>query len=337
MPSAAPDTPALPVPEEPTTRIPGAERGNLGWIGAADVAVLANRILPLTVLSRVAGWHGRFLHRVHPRQAAAIQANLEPFAGPGERADRLARRFQEEQQIRLLLLLVAPRLTTDELRALLPIQGIERLEHVFAGGRGKGGLLLLSHVHSMGGLLVVILLRRLGFDVGVALPSTRDTWEATRARRFVTKLLGPEATIIESLGGFPCQFNVRPIVRKLQAGTIVAQTGDGWHSASFVDAPFLGRILPFPTGVMSIARLTGVPVIPLFAAGPASRMEFVVEEPFHVGRSDGDLEGAVRRYAARLDQQVRAWPAAWEHWAIPNTLDTLAGWRDRPLQERYAV
>lgn len=337
MPSAAPDTPPLTVPEEPAPVIPGAELGNSRWIEPADVATLAHRILSLNALCRLAGWHGRLLYHMHPRQSASIRANLQPFAAPGESAATLARRFLEERQVRRLLLVLAPRLSTSELQALVPISGMNWLTRVAAEANGGGALLLLSHVHSIGGLLAIILLRRLGHDVRLALPSARDPWPASRARRLMARVFGPEESLSVLLGGFPCQFNVRPIVRALQAGAVVAQTGDGWHSASFVDAPFLGRMLPFPTGVMSLARLTGVPVIPLFAAGPASRMEFVIEEPFRVGRGASELEQAIRRYAARLDQHVRAWPAAWEHWAIPNTLDTLTGWRDRPLHERYGA
>jgi predicted LPLAT superfamily acyltransferase len=202
---------------------------------------------------------------------------------------------------------------------------------------GRGGTLLLSHLHSVGGFLAVIYLRKLGYDVRVALPTMRDPWSATRLRRLLWRVFGREDTVPELLGGFPCQFNIRPIVRALEEGAIVAQTGDGWHSASFVDAPFLGRVLPFPTGVMSVARTAGVPVVPMFATGRARRMMFVMEAPFEVSREPGALDGAVIGYAARLDSYVRARPETWEHWIIPRTLDTLAAWRERSLREKYDV
>lgn len=337
MPSGARESLPLTTPKGRGPVVPDLGPESQRWLGIEDAASLAHLVLSINTLCRLATWRGQVIHRLNLAHAEALRANLEPFAPPGESGGSLARQFLAGQQIRRLLLAIAPRLTTPELRALVPIRGLEWLEQHRAEGTGRGAILLVSHVHSVGGLLAVTLLRRIGYDVRVALPPAGDAWAVTRAGRMIDGLLGQKPTITEALGGFTCQFNVRPIVRHLEAGTIVAQTGDGWHSAGFVDAQFLGRTLPFPTGVLSVARLTGVPVLPLFAAGPARRMEFEIEAPFHVGRGDGELEEAVQRYAARLDRQVRAWPAAWEHWAIPNTLDTLAGWRDRPLHERYAV
>jgi hypothetical protein len=56
-----------------------------------------------------------------------------------------------------------------------------------------------------------------------------------------------------------------------------------------------------------------------------------------VSKEPGALEEAVARYAARLDGFVRARPETWEHWVIPDTLNTLATWRERPIRERYEV
>jgi hypothetical protein len=88
---------------------------------------------------------------------------------------------------------------------------------------------------------------------------------------------------------------------------------------------------------VSVARTAGVPVVPMFATGPARRMTFVMEAPFEVSREPGALDGAVIGYAARLDSYVRARPETWEHWIIPRTLDTLAAWRERSLREKYDV
>ena len=318
---------ARPRPDTGSAKVP--------WARVGDLAELGHRMLPLGALCRLSAWRGRLLYGLRRREAEALRKNLAPLARGNDDAATLARRFLEEQQIRRLLIILAPRLGTEELLRLLPLRGLENLERALAGG--SGAILLLSHLHSLGGLLAVVLLRRLGHDVRVAVPTLEDPWSTTRARRLLSRILGPEETLAQQIGGFPCQFNIRPIVRALKGGTAVAQTGDGWHSASFVDVQFLGRTLPFPTGMLSIARLTGVPVVPLFVTGPATRMEVLIEEPFQVARSEAALEEAVGRYAARLEELIRAWPAAWEHWATPDTLDTLASWRERPLRERYEV
>jgi lauroyl/myristoyl acyltransferase len=303
--------------------------------GAGDAAVLMHRAWSVSSLARLATAFGRWQYAIRRGEAAVVRENLVPWAASGESADVVARRFFEERAVRRLLLALTPRLSMSEFEAHLDVRGREHLESVARAGRG--GILLLSHLHSLGGFLAVIYLRKLGYDVRVALPTFRDPYSATRLRRLLWRTFGREETVPALLGGFPCQFNIRPIVRALEEGAIVAQTGDGWHSVSFVDAPFLGRVVPFPTGVISIARATGVPVLPAFATGPARRVTFVVEPPFLVGREPGALDRAVIAYAARLDAYVRARPETWEHWLIPRALDTLQAWRERPLRERYEV
>jgi lauroyl/myristoyl acyltransferase len=305
------------------------------WAGIGDAVVLLHRLVPAGVLCALARMHGRVGYYVRRRAAAAVRANVAPFVSPGESAATVARRFFEDFETRRLLLALAPRLPVAELRRWCTLRNVGHLEQAVETGRGA--LLLLSHLHSRGGLLAVIILRKLGHDVRTAMPTLHDPWSSTRLRRLMWALGGPEPTLTELLGGFPCQFNIRPIVKALGEGAVVMQTGDGWHSARFVDVPFLGRRVPFPTGMLSVAQTTGVPVVPVFGAGRATRMTFTLEEPFEVGRGPGALEAAVAHYAARLDLHVRAEPAAWEHWTLPNALDTLATWSDRPLRERYEV
>jgi lauroyl/myristoyl acyltransferase len=320
----------------PPPVIPGAaEPEPLRWAGVGDAAVLLHRLLPVRALTALSGAFGGVQYRARRAEAAVVRRNLVPWATNGESADRLARRFFEERQIRRLLLALGPRLSLDEMKRLIDVRGLEHLDAAARGGRGA--ILLLSHLHSLGGFVAVIMLRKLGYDVRVALPTMRDPWSATRLRRLLWAVFGREETVPQLIGGFPVQFNIRPIMRALGQGAIVAQTGDGWHSASFVDAPFLGRTIPFPTGVISVARSAGVPFLPMFATGPATRMEFVIDPPVAVGREPGALDDAVRGYAARLDEFVRARPATWEHWLVPNTLDVLATWRERSLREKYDI
>lgn len=335
MASAGAEPVAPPARPVPSPALPGGEATRLPWAGVGDAAVLLHRVLPPRALAALAVGFGRLQYAVRREEAAVVRDNLAPWAGAGESPEGLARRFFAERQVRRLLLALSPRLTADDLGRLLEVRHLEHLDEV--ARRGRGAFFLLSHLHSLGGFLAVIYLRKLGYDVRVALPTLRDPWSATRLRRLLWAVLGREETVPELLAGFPVQFNIRPIMRVLREGGIVAQTGDGWHSASFVDVPFLGRTVPFPTGVISVARSAGVPVVPAFGTGPAERMVFEIDPPMTVGKAPGALEEAVARYAARLDALVRAHPTAWEHWVIPQALATLEAWRERPLREKYEV
>jgi lauroyl/myristoyl acyltransferase len=327
MPSARVERPAA--AGAPATGNPA----RLPWAGIGDAAVLLHRLLPLRALCALARAYGWVRYHLRRREAEAVRANLTPFLVAGQSARTLGRWFSEDLQTRRLLLTLAPRLGREELRARCTFRNLEYLEEVARGG--GGAIALFSHIHSYGALFAVITLRSLGYDVRTALQTAWDPWSSTRLRRLMWALRGREATVTELMAGFACQFNIRPIVQVLKDGGIVMQTGDGWHSASFVEVPFLGRTLPFPTGMMSVARLTGAPVVPFFGGDRAARMTFTLEEPFRVGRGPGELEQAVARYAARLEAHIRANLAEWDHWSVPHALDTLAAWPDRPLREKY--
>ena len=99
---------------------------------------------------------------------------------------------------------------------------------------------------------------------------------------------------------------------------------------------FLGRTVPFTNGVMNIARRTGAAVVPLFVTGRPPSLRFVIEPAFTID-DDDELRGRVEAYASRLEGYLLERPETWQHFAVPETLSTLEGWEDRPLEERYEL
>ncbi len=306
-----------------------------------DILYLLYPILPLRWMFRLARLRGRLSYGLKKTARRVVRNNLAGALTNGRPADDLdvlTRKFFEDRQLRALLIMLAPRMSTQELASLFRIEGLEHLDR--AVERGRGVLLLGSHLHSVCMFLAIVLLRRRGYDIRVAMPTRRDPWSATRLRRYIDSL-SRTPSLREQLGAFYAQFNVRPIVSHLRSKRIVAQTGDGWHSAGFVDVDFLGRSLPFTTGVMSIARLTGCSIVPLFTVGdPPYGMSFIFEEPFTVEKTENthrDLQASVARYARMLERHLLDNISSWEHWGIEDTLNTLAEWPRRPLGRRYEI
>jgi lauroyl/myristoyl acyltransferase len=115
------------------------------------------------------------------------------------------------------------------------------------------------------------------------------------------------------------------------------QTGDGWHSAGFVEVDFMDCRLPFTTGMIRVAQVTGVPVVPLFIAGtPPDSLKFVVEESFTVGKTDA-VETKVAAYARRLEHYLLEHPECWALLDIPDLLQTWSNWPNRSLEERHRL
>jgi KDO2-lipid IV(A) lauroyltransferase len=304
----------------------------------ADVAYLAAPFLPMSWMYAVARAQGRLQHLLRRRERETLRANFSRYFGHGRspaEIDRMARRFFEYEQVRRVQLAVAPRLSLAQLSGMFPLEGLEHLDQAVA--RKKGAFLLGCHLNSISMFITIMMLRDRGYDIQVAMPQPDDPWVSSRLRRAFDRLSGGRS-LAERLGAFYCQFNIRPIVRRLALNVIVSQTGDGWHSARFVRVPFLGRELPFTTGVMSVAQMTGAMVVPMFEVGAPPRMRFVAEEPFLVDKGP-DAEAAVRKavaaYVKRLEHHLLQNIECWQHWRVENTLETMAGWPERPLDQRY--
>lgn len=306
-------------------------------VGLADVAVLLRRVLPLAWMYRLARLNGTLVYLLAPAKRRAVRGNLADFADGGAELRSMTRKYFQQRQTRILMLQMFLEMDPQERPSHLEIEGLEHLDQALAAGHGV--ILLASHLNSLGVLMTVMILRQRGYDVGLALPSENEPFAPTRLGRFLhgkTKRL----TLREELGGFYVRFNVRPIVKRLARNAIVGQTGDGWHSAAFASVPFLGRSLPFTTGMMSVAQSTGAMVVPCNVVGTPPDLRCVIFPPYVVPKGDdpaADLAQAIGRFVETLERDLGENPLSWEHWLIPDTLDTMQSWPERPLNERLEL
>ena len=302
-----------------------------------DIALFLSRVFPPRFMYLLARVHGRLVYRLDKRRREIVSANLAPFADDAAHLARLTRRFFELRQVRVLMVLRALDMSPSERHSLLAIEGIQHLDDAL--DEGKGVVFLGSHLNSLGNFLTLMVLRQRGYAASIALPTPATLFPDTRLRLWLRG--GSErASLMDEIGGFFAQFNVRPIVKRLAKNEIVAQTGDGLHSAAFLDAPFLGRMLPFTTGMLSVAQATGAIVVPFNVVGEAPRLRCSIGSPFHVDKGEdpqAHLNAAVARYVSQLENAVRTNTVSWEHWLIPQTLDTIASTPSVPLEERYHI
>ena len=311
------------------------------WAGAADAANLVYPVMPLDWLWAAARLHGRVTCLLRREQRSTVKRNLETTLGgmnTSREIDTLTKQFFEHKRVRNLLISLAPRFTPSEKAALLRIDGLEHLDAALDEKRGV--ILLGSHLNSVCLFLLVISLREHGYDVRTALPEPKDPWPPTAVGKILNRYY-KAPTVAEAMAAFYAQFNIRPIVRCLRDNAVVAQTGDGLHSARFVEVDFLGRRMPFPTGMASVAQVTGAVVVPVFQVGsPPHGLRSVIEEPWTVKReveAEGALHAAVAAYARRLEHYLLENLASWEHWLIEDTLATAAAWPQKSLKERYEI
>lgn len=306
-----------------------------------DIAYLLYSIVPFELLCALGRLRGRLQYHLDARARSTVRSNLlAVFGQQRSRQDieAMTRQYFEYQQMNRFPILLAPALRDADLAKLVRIEGIHHLDQAIA--QGKGAILLGSHLSSIFMLLAITVLRKRGYDVRVAMATPHDAWARTRLRAMLDGWTGRQ-TQRELIGGFYAQFNIRPIVRCIDEGAIVAQTGDGWHSAAFVNVEFLGRTMPFTTGMVRVAQVTGAPIVPLFADGePPDRVRIILEEPFSVANDRArrqEVEMAVATYARRLEYYLVRNVPTWQHWEIPNMLDAIQSLPERTLRERYKI
>jgi len=106
----------------------------------------------------------------------------------------------------------------------------------------------------------------------------------------------------------------------LRGNGIVSIVAGAHEGGRLAEVPFLAGRLRLALGAPRLARLTGAPVIPVFALRDPARPErFTVTfgPPLVAPRSrdaEADLLATARDYAARLEAFVRRYPETWVGW-----------------------
>jgi hypothetical protein len=100
----------------------------------------------------------------------------------------------------------------------------------------------------------------------------------------VSKLLPGSCHSITAAAGRSEEHRIRSVydaVQRLRQGDFVLIAVDGQLGTGF-EAPCLGRSLPLARGALAIARISGVPIVPILMRWEGKRAEPVIGEPIAV-------------------------------------------------------
>ena len=108
----------------------------------------------------------------------------------------------------------------------------------------------------------------------------------------------------------------RVIADLLNQNAIVGIAGDGMAGAHFVDVPYLGGTMSFPTGPARLAARTGAPIVSVFCLLEGfARHRLIVHPPIECPDDSPEaVERTVRSYAGLMEEYTRAYPWAWWTW-----------------------
>jgi lauroyl/myristoyl acyltransferase len=294
------------------------------------VAPLAAR-LPASLAYRIACWRGDWCFGYRAGKRAEIVRNLRRVLGDElglDEAERLAREFFRLTSCEIADL-ARLRGRARSLGKLVEIRGREYLDAALAGG--QGAILCSAHfgscnsafslLHASGFPLTPIGRRPSNYTPGMSSSSAeRRLWEFVYTRRLRRHRQRPA---IEPLPG-RIQAAAQAAVA-LRANEVVTISSDAppldADRTRAVEVPFLGRQARLLPGVVTLARLTGAPVLMVFMHRLADYRHQVLEisPPVPV---EGETVTAFGHCVAAMDAAIRTSPAHWVYWA--NT-DDLAG------------
>jgi lauroyl/myristoyl acyltransferase len=293
------------------------------WLVVAPLAA----ILPAGLAYRVACWRGDWGFRYRAGRRSEIVRNLCRVLGDElgrEDAERLAResfRMTSCEVIDVMRL----RGRARSLGKLVEIRGREHLDAALAGG--KGVILCTAHfgsdnsafslLHASGFPVTTIGRWAHNYTPGMS-SAERRLWDLVYARRLLRHRQRP---MIEP---WPGRVQVAAqSAAALRANEVVTICSDApaldADRTRTVEVPFLGRQARLLPGVVTLARLTGAPVLMVFMHRLADYRHQVLEISPPVPM-EGETATAFGRCVAAMDAAIRTSPAHWMFWANTDDL-----------------
>jgi KDO2-lipid IV(A) lauroyltransferase len=301
------------------------------WVAVAPLAAR----LPAWLAYRVACWRGDLTRRLWPQKRAEIVRDVRRVLGDEvseEAAEDLARelfRFRSCDIMDVMRLHGSAR----SLTRLVEIRGREHLDAALAAG--KGALLCTGHIGSHQSAFSVVNasgypLTTMGrwdwkYDTSIS-PVERRFWNFVLARRVLRYRTRP------NIEPWPGRIQVAvQTAAALRANEFVTICSDAAplraERAGIVEMPFLGRQARLMPGVITLAKLTGAPVLMAFVHRTPDYRHQVLEISPPVPM-DGDTNTAFARCAAAIEAAIKAHPAHWNFWFEEDVLARLGVLRE---------
>jgi lauroyl/myristoyl acyltransferase len=296
------------------------------WLVVAPLAAH----LPARLAYRVACWRGDLCFWYRAGKRSEIVRNLRGVLGDElgpQEADDLAREFFRMTSCEAIDVMRL-RGRARALKKLVEIQGREHLDAALAGG--KGAILCSPHfgsyssafslLHASGFPLTTIGRWYWKYTPGMS-SAERRLWDLVYNRRMLRHRQRP--TIQPWPGRLQAAAQAAVALRANEVVTISSDAAplDADLSRT-VEVAFLGRQARLLPGVVSLARLTGAPVLMAFMHRSADYCHQVLEisppMPVH-----GETVTAFGRFAAAMDAAIRTNPAHWGYWANTDDLVSL--------------
>jgi lauroyl/myristoyl acyltransferase len=294
--------------------------------------------LPACLGYRIACWQGDLLFRCQAGKRTELARNLQLVLG-SELSPAAQQVAQDWFRLASCEAVDVKRLRRGArpLRRLVEIRGWEHLEVALAAG--KGAILCSAHFGSFdsgfsllhaSGIPITTIGRRAHIYAPGLSSAERRFWDLVYARPMRRHRQRP------NIEPWPGRFKVAALAAAaLRANEVVTITIDAPplenDRARAVEVPFLGRRVRLLPGVVTLAQLTGAPVLMafLYRAADYRHQVWEISAPVPV---EGETATAFERCAAEVSAAIQKSPAHWDFWnntGILGALGLVPSQRDR--------
>ena len=276
-----------------------------GYLAYKSLALFL-AVLPRRAVLALGGGLGRLAGRLGRMQTRIVESNLAVAFGkektPAER-ERIARGFFAQLGRCLFDILKAGHMSATRVRALIDVEGGERLESALAAG--KGALVLSAHYGNWEFTVPVLS----GFAVTRPIQRDLDNPHIGRDLERLRRKFG---------GATISKFNAaRPVLQALSRNEIVLILIDlnVLRSSGPVFVDFFGRPAATTPALAAFHLKTGAPIVPMFCEPvPRGRYRVTFHEPLVFERTadrEADVLKITRSCTNMIELRIRERPEPW--------------------------
>lgn len=202
------------------------------------------------------------------------------------------------------------------------LRGLEHLEKALANGKG----VILWESNSFGKR---VLAKRILHHHGVSVCQVhgQNHLEGFHNSKswMARNIIGPffedcEKPFVKEILYLPTEdlsFN-RTLLERLKGNSVLCIAADGRQGHKFIPMRLLGHSAFFSTGMVSLAKLSGATILPLFCIREhTEKAAVIIEAPIQIeanGDRERGLERSVRQYAGLLEFYIRRYPEQYLSW-----------------------
>ncbi len=246
-------------------------------------------------------------HHLVPQDRESVRLNLRAILGTEEVSEEMVSEVFRNFAIYLVDFFRISAMKPQDLRRMVRLEGVDRMQAALA--KGKGAIGLTAHIGNFE--LAGALLSILGMPVHAVV--------LTHQNRFVDGFFTRQRQRV-GVKGIPVQ-RLSPraffdaCLSVLKHGEVLALVGDRDFFNHGLVLPLFGKSIKIPTGPASFSVKTGAPIVPGFMVREEDgSYRLVLEEPIYAPEGVSREEAVRRMSEACLDimaKYIRRYPTQW--------------------------